>query len=741
MTAKHHNEVATDAAKPRRVAFIGSKIRTPPLPQWWIERDRLTGSLDPDRYSRIAITGPAGSGKTSLLTRWAQDRQLDSITAWMSIDPRDNSAARFWGHLLESLQRSSPELGLEARGALVGGSDVVDTVVPLLLDDLALVDARVVICLDDLHLIEPFGREAIDLLLDGAPAGTTVATASRAGLTRSETRAVVNGRAIHISSADLRFMPDEAEALVSGVAGDGLDAQSREAIHQIAGGWAAPLRLYASRIADVGGTAPVPPETDSTIADYIRSEVVDLVDVEDLPAVALLAGLDRFSAAMVDELLPEAAHFLRSDERERLAIVDLGAGWFKIHDLVRGALSDVPLSGGTRNRLAEIADWHASRNYAEEAIVCAVRAEDWDRGAEFLNASWLGFVESGRIESLLEHASAFPARIRDHDERVLVTLGWFYGLVGDLSNRDRVMGLLDARESTGPLPDGSESSEQAAAVNRALMPTDQSSSSYYAAEAMRLTPPSSPWYAFALAGTGVACDAAGDAKGTYRAWLEASRALPEVFAIPTLGGAAIAAADLGEFDRARELSERARQRRSESGFDHIPWIAMHEIAAGLVELDAGDPKTALNRFEVAATGVSGMIEPYPFIRSMLGIAECHRVMGNRRDAAEAVRAAEIRADEAGEVGDHYDALIAEARRRCAQERPLAHAAALEHLTDRELSVLRLLAATQLTQSEIAENLFVSRNTVKTHTQSIYRKLHVRSRGRAVERARQLGLVG
>ncbi len=63
----------------------------------------------------------------------------------------------------------------------------------------------------------------------------------------------------------------------------------------------------------------------------------------------------------------------------------------------------------------------------------------------------------------------------------------------------------------------------------------------------------------------------------------------------------------------------------------------------------------------------------------------------------------------------------------------------EPLSDRELTVLRYLP-TLLSSSEIAGELFVTVNTVKSHLKSIYRKLEVSSRREAVARARDLGLV-
>ena len=64
---------------------------------------------------------------------------------------------------------------------------------------------------------------------------------------------------------------------------------------------------------------------------------------------------------------------------------------------------------------------------------------------------------------------------------------------------------------------------------------------------------------------------------------------------------------------------------------------------------------------------------------------------------------------------------------------------VEPLSKRELAVLQLLAA-GLSNREIAEQLYLSINTVKTHTKSIYGKLNVRSRTQAANRARELGLL-
>ncbi|HZB77018.1 MAG TPA: response regulator transcription factor [Solirubrobacteraceae bacterium] len=61
------------------------------------------------------------------------------------------------------------------------------------------------------------------------------------------------------------------------------------------------------------------------------------------------------------------------------------------------------------------------------------------------------------------------------------------------------------------------------------------------------------------------------------------------------------------------------------------------------------------------------------------------------------------------------------------------------LTEREREVLDLIAGGS-TNREIAEQLFLSPHTVKEHTSSLYRKLQVRNRAEAVQKAQRLGLI-
>jgi LuxR family maltose regulon positive regulatory protein len=64
---------------------------------------------------------------------------------------------------------------------------------------------------------------------------------------------------------------------------------------------------------------------------------------------------------------------------------------------------------------------------------------------------------------------------------------------------------------------------------------------------------------------------------------------------------------------------------------------------------------------------------------------------------------------------------------------------VEPLTKRELSVL-LYLPTKLSLREIASEMYVSLNTVKSHSSALYRKLGVSDRKSAVDTARKLGLL-
>jgi LuxR family maltose regulon positive regulatory protein len=155
------------------------------------------------------------------------------------------------------------------------------------------------------------------------------------------------------------------------------------------------------------------------------------------------------------------------------------------------------------------------------------------------------------------------------------------------------------------------------------------------------------------------------------------------------------------------------------------WRAAAVQARALQTLAAPTPEEALGFLGQALA----QAEPEGYVRTFLDGGE--RMAALLREAASIGMApsyvAKLRAAFAG---------LDQVRTRAplASEQPL-----IDPLSDRELEILSLLAA-GLTYREIAQALFVSVNTIKTHVRNIYGKLGARRRHEATSKAIDLGLI-
>ncbi|HEY7630295.1 MAG TPA: LuxR C-terminal-related transcriptional regulator [Thermoleophilaceae bacterium] len=150
-------------------------------------------------------------------------------------------------------------------------------------------------------------------------------------------------------------------------------------------------------------------------------------------------------------------------------------------------------------------------------------------------------------------------------------------------------------------------------------------------------------------------------------------------------------------------------------------IELHALAA-VAEHQRGDDETALELVEQALR----LAEPEGEREVLLEVgAPLRELLARRIRGGTSHRAL---------AGDLVDALDPESTRNGDEGALL-----LDPLSDREQAVLRYLP-TVMSKAEIAAEMFVSVNTVKTHMKSIYRKLDVTSRAEAVRRARSLHLV-
>jgi LuxR family maltose regulon positive regulatory protein len=192
----------------------------------------------------------------------------------------------------------------------------------------------------------------------------------------------------------------------------------------------------------------------------------------------------------------------------------------------------------------------------------------------------------------------------------------------------------------------------------------------------------------------------------------------------------------GRWEDATSLARRAREML---GGSPGPISAMVLAASVLVETRAGradEVELDRQRCRQHLTGLLG-VAPWLNVQARLALARAAVIRGNRVEAvalAEEAEAILVSMPGAVRVTEQLQSL-----RRELATRDRTHGFGPSSLTTAELRVLQLLP-THLSVAEIAERLYVSRNTVKSQTISIYRKLGTSSRGGAVERAVAAGLL-
>ncbi len=151
------------------------------------------------------------------------------------------------------------------------------------------------------------------------------------------------------------------------------------------------------------------------------------------------------------------------------------------------------------------------------------------------------------------------------------------------------------------------------------------------------------------------------------------------------------------------------------------WLAQAFLLEAIARDALGDPDAAGNALERALdlAEPDGVLAPF-LLSPAPGLLE---------------RQARHRTAHAALIGEILSRLAG----RTPAPPPAAREPPLEPVTDSEIRVLRYLP-TNLTAPEIARELYVSRNTVKTHVRNLYAKLGTHRRADTVARARALGLL-
>jgi LuxR family maltose regulon positive regulatory protein len=204
------------------------------------------------------------------------------------------------------------------------------------------------------------------------------------------------------------------------------------------------------------------------------------------------------------------------------------------------------------------------------------------------------------------------------------------------------------------------------------------------------------------------------------------------------GGLAAIHAERGELEAAEGFASAALELAEETSLvEHWATTMARVVRARALER-AGRLAEAGEEFDrgvkLSRRGVAAVEIGY----ALLSQAEARQLRGDTEGARAALRGARPVVQACAQPGILEDMLHRTERRLSGAPRRPLDGQPLD-LTERELAVLRLLPG-GLSQREIADALYVSLNTIKSHTKSIYRKLSVNTRDAAVSRGRELGLV-
>jgi LuxR family maltose regulon positive regulatory protein len=195
----------------------------------------------------------------------------------------------------------------------------------------------------------------------------------------------------------------------------------------------------------------------------------------------------------------------------------------------------------------------------------------------------------------------------------------------------------------------------------------------------------------------------------------------------------------GAWDLAGWHLSEARSLSHDANLEDYPPITILHAAAARMALHQGQPSSAgeeLTRAQRLRPGLTYAL-PHLAVQARIELARCHLALSDLAAARVLLReTSEILMRRPG-LGDF--ARQAEDLRAQLSHAPGSSAQGASALTAAELRLLPLLS-THLPFPEIAEELFLSRNTIKSQANSIYRKLGASSRSQAVSRSRDLGLL-
>jgi LuxR family maltose regulon positive regulatory protein len=485
------------------------------------------------------------------------------------------------------------------------------------------------------------------------------------------------------------------------------------------------------------------------LTEYFREEVLDGLDDGDRDFLLRTSVLERPSGEMCDAVLgvqgsaDRLAHLAAAAHTFVLPLRDSGV--YRYHALFRemlacGALHRFP-DEVDRVRRRAVA-WHRDHGEGRAAVDQALATADPALAADAMYAELAEVIHRGELATLERWLARFPDRPGHRDDiRLALCEGWLALMLGRRGDVQRWLAIAESHVGDdGPMPDGSTSRTVAVAALRMIASIGGSREVLDCARLIRdAGPDGSPYWAVAGVIAGVQEHVLGLAPDIRDAMAgpefdARGMAAPHVVALGHLSFGAYRRGDSAEGDR---LLREACEEVDRHALNDYPMVSIVHCVRAYAEALHGGADRSADAARHAEGLLATLIEVTDRgqIHLRLLLAEAALLRGDTVAAEAQLGMAEdrlFREPDAVVLHQWVDDLRARVERR--RRRP-----PVAELTPAEQRVLDQLP-THRSLAEIGEHLYVSRNTVKSHTLSVYRKLGVAGRSQAVEQARLLGLL-
>jgi LuxR family maltose regulon positive regulatory protein len=726
---------------------VASKLLAPSFRPGHVRRPELVSRLRTLSRRRLTLlAAPAGFGKTTLLAEWLAEEPGVTV-AWVSVDDADNDPRRLWSHVVAAFRRVLPSVRVKKRASDSGDPQQL---IPVLLNVLGSADVALV--LDDYHFITASQcHESVALFLQHLPENVHLVLSSRREPPLPLGRLRATGELGEIRANDLRFDSDESRALLVDSLGLPLTAADVARLQDKTEGWPAALYLAALSLQEADDAHAFVERfagANRHIADYVTSEVLDAADADTRDFLLRTSVLEELSAGLCDAVLEteRSGERLRELERSNLFVspLDDTRARYRYHPLLGGLLRfelDARAPELVRGLHERASAWFEAHGRVDEAVRHGVASGNTAFAGELIVRHWCEVAgRRGRVRAALGWLEALPpAAVEDAPALALVQALLESQQGSGREAVDRLLARLadtDGAPSASPLPLGTASPRLEAAIVLATLPSTNVGHALADARVTAELARDAGPRAHAVALTAVAYwsllagrdhEALPNAKQALHA--PASASMPLLWALQH-AIASLAAAALGEELVADVFAERAVIVVEQTGHTETPRAALVWIAHGARLARTGMPDAAETSLAHAASLARPPDQALERALALLTLA------GLRDEAGAAAVVEEARSALEGAADPGVLArLLAAARGGPGSQQRGDH----DEISAAELRVLRLLP-TRLTQREIGRELYVSFNTVKTHTRSLYRKLGADGRREAVVRARERRLI-